>query len=247
MASAGQNLFLRKTLRASGSTTFNAPGNYLPPYGSTVIKIGGRGASGNPNVPGNTVPGNYSGANPGSPGNVSGNNPATLAGHNYGVWTYNAYYVIAYVGPPGLSGNTVYFGGVPSNNAPHGQGAQHTYPGPPSPQVHGPFYVPDYAQHYSQTAYFSPSTFSGSPNFSPGNPNYKPYTPGNPNYNPTTNNPTTPGNAGTSANIEGVTFPGGPIGTAAPVVPSTATSITYTGSNISITVPSGGYVTIENV
>jgi hypothetical protein len=108
-------------------------------------------------------------------------------------------------------------------------------------------YDPDFGQHATQAVNWSAANYNGSANFTPGNPNYNPYTPGNPNYNPTNTNPTTPGNAGTSANIEGVTFPGGPIASLASTVPQTATAVVYTGSNISITVPSGGYVTIENV
>ena len=281
MARAGQNLFLKKTLRASGSTTFNAPGNYLPPYGSTVIQIGGRGSPGNNtvaaipgnsvpgnsvpgnSVPGNAVPGNYAGANPGSPGNVSGNNPATLAGHNYGTWMYVSMTVNTYSGsPPGLGPSYFTQQGV-SNNAPHGVGAQHTYPGPASTSHHAGSPPADpsfYGQNINQHTNYNPAAYNGSPNFSPGNPNYNPYTPGNPNFNPTNHNPTTtnptttnpttpavPGNTGPSANIEGVTLPGGPADSPANVVPATSTSIVYTGSNISITVPTGGYVTIQNV
>ena len=279
MARAGQNLFLKKTLRASGSTTFNAPGNYLPPYGSTVIQIGGRGSPGNNtvaaipgnsvpgnSVPGNAVPGNYAGANPGSPGNVAGNNPATLAGHNYGTWMYVGMYMNTYSGsPPGLSPSYFTIPGVGSG--PPG-GAQHTGTGP-NPTSHFAASPPAdpsfYGQNIQQNGNFGTTNYNGNPNFSPGNPNYNPYSPGNPNYNPTNHNPTTtnptttnptttnpttpavPGNTGPSANIEGVTLPGGPADSPANVVPATSTSIVYTGSNISITVPSGGYVTIQNV
>lgn len=66
--------------------------------------------------------------------------------------------------------------------------------------------------------------------------------PGTPaNYNPYTS-----GNTGATANIGGVTFPGG-IETTAPVVPQTPTTIAYSPSGFTVTVPSGGYITIDNI
>jgi hypothetical protein len=259
MARAGQNLFLRKTLRVTSSTTFNAPGNYLPPYGSTVIKIGGRGASGNnttPAIPGNLVPGNVSGSNPGSPGNVAGNNPATLSGHNYGTWMYSGHYQTSWTNsPPGRGpGPLTFFPAINAPNPPASYDGGHgAHPQPwqyAAPYTSPAAYDPDFGQHATQAVNWSGANYNGSANFTPGNPNFNPFTPGNPNFNPNTTNPNTPavpGNAGSSVNIEGVTFPGGPSDSAAPVVPQTATAIVYTGSNISITVPTGGYITIENV
>ena len=233
MPRTGTSLRLRKTLRASTSTTFNAPGNYLPPYGSTVIRVGGRGASGNPNIPGNFVPGNFvpgnfvpgniSGHNSGHPGSIAGHNPATVDNHNYGIWTGHAAAYITIPGgqPPGV------------NNSPFSMHHTYIYPGGPwpgflahslpGPPGTGPFYIGDpappygYSQHAIAYNVNFPANFNGNPNFIPGNPYYNPYVPGNPNFNPnstnpSTTNPTTPGNPGTAATILGVSFPGGPIG-----------------------------------
>lgn len=67
----GKNLFKEKTnVGVRTNTAFNAPGNYLAPYGKTTVSVGGRGATGssgnpgNPSVPGNIVPGNYVPGNP---------------------------------------------------------------------------------------------------------------------------------------------------------------------------------------
>ena len=227
MARVGTNLFLRKTLRASSSTTFNSPGNYLPPYGSTVIQIGGRGASGNP-----STGGNYAGTNPGSPGNYAGSNPPTVSGHNYG--TYNWYSSVHYSyspSPPGLGPNHFSQSSSGSN-----------MPGPYSHHGADPDPPYGYGQYFHGSINYSQTGYNGSANYTPGNPNYNPYSPGHAYYNPTV-----PGNSGTPANIEGVSFPGGPAGSTAPTVPYTSTTLVYTGSSISITVPSGGYVDIRNI
>ena len=87
-----QALLHEKTLPAVKiSTTFNTPGNYVPPYGKTSVKVGGRGASGNNTAPGNYVPGNY------VPGNVAGYN---LYHYNYSfTTTYNDGYYSTHGSP----------------------------------------------------------------------------------------------------------------------------------------------------
>lgn len=61
-------------------------------------------------------------------------------------------------------------------------------------------------------------------------------------------NPVTPGNAGSPATIGGVTLPGGPAGQQASVIGQTSTSLKYENSaTLSITVPTGGYVTVDNI
>ena len=68
-----RGFFLEKSWKASGTgtTTFNTSSNIDIPYGKYSITVEGKGASGNPNIPGNS---NY---NPGSPGNLLGTNPGT--------------------------------------------------------------------------------------------------------------------------------------------------------------------------
>jgi hypothetical protein len=73
------------------------------------------------------------------------------------------------------------------------------------------------------------------------------YVPGNTYYNPVYYNPYYPGTDGAMVGIGGVVFPGGPAGNPAPIVPSTLSNLKYQQSGISITVPSGGYVTITPV
>lgn len=83
-----KQLRLEKTnVGIKANTTFNAPGNYVPPYGKTKVRIGGRGQSGNYSSGGNyageyyageayagTNPSTnaYAGTNPSTPGNVVG-------------------------------------------------------------------------------------------------------------------------------------------------------------------------------
>ena len=74
----------RTTVTTVGTTTFNAPGIYYPPYGKTVIQLSGRGSPGNL-----TVSGTVSGSNyyeymtyvPASGGSYSGDNS-----YNYGTY-----------------------------------------------------------------------------------------------------------------------------------------------------------------
>jgi hypothetical protein len=113
------------------------------------------------------------------------------------------------------------------------------------------------------TGVYNPNS-GGNPTYNPitgGNyANTNPNSGGNPTYNPITGgnyastNPATGGNdnytvgaAGGSSNIQGVTFPGGASAALAPVVAQTTTNVSYTEAGISITVPTGGYVTIDNI
>ena len=78
----GKPIFgLEKTWRASGTgtTTFNAPGNYTIPYGRYDITVEGRGGTGTAASPGNYVPGNANPPNAGNyvPGNANPPNPAS--------------------------------------------------------------------------------------------------------------------------------------------------------------------------
>jgi hypothetical protein len=82
--------------------------------------------------------------------------------------------------------------------------------------------------------------YAGTNPATPGNANYN-TTPGNANYNYVS------GNSGSPVNIGGVAFPGGSSDSLAPVVPATATILQYSAGGFTVTVPSGGYVTIQNV
>jgi hypothetical protein len=85
---------------------------------------------------------------------------------------------------------------------------------------------------YEPTGYTCYYAYQGS-QYSPGQTYYNPYV---------------PGNAASSTNISGIIFPGGNAGSSASIVPQTSTSFKYeTTQSISVTVPSGGYVTIDNI
>ena len=184
MARFGSNLLKEKTnVGVTTSTTFNSPGTYTLPYGKTVVRIGGRGASGNP-----ATPGNFSYSNPGL---------TTSYYTVHCVYRYFGNYYFQFAG-----------------NFPGGGGNYVTYSG------------------YEPAAYTCYYNYQSS-SFTPGQQYF---------------NPVTPGNAGSSATIGGITFPGGNAGSSAPVIGQTASSLKYESSTtLSITVPTGGYVTVDNI
>jgi hypothetical protein len=260
---ASKALKLEKTNVANKATvSFNSPGNYVAPYGKTVVRVSGRGASGNPTTGGNYAGESYVSTNPTTGGNYAGEtylytNPTT--GGNYAGETY------LYTNPT-TPGNTVpgsciatlyqYFTAYPYTQ-------YDEFPGPCSP-LGEPFCTPfaPGGEHCRAYGVYSNPSSSNPP--TPGNdvytPYYNPTVPGNdvytPYYNPTVPgndnytpyyNPVVPGNSGTPANIAGVTFPGGAADSVAPTVPPTATTLSYSASGFSVTVPSGGYVNLDNI
>lgn len=94
---------------------------------------------------------------------------------------------------------------------------------------------------------YSYSANGNYPGYSTVSFNVDAYYPGNAYYNPTYYNPYFSGNAGAAANIGGVNFPGGSAGSLAPVVSSTLSTFKYQQTTISITVPAGGYVTLQPI
>lgn len=88
----------------------------------------------------------------------------------------------------------------------------------------------------------------GAPGYSVVNYTTSGSSPGYTDYNPTYYNPTVPGSSGPTTNIGGVTFPGGTRNsTTAPSVTPTISTFKYQTSGISISVPSGGFVTLTPV
>lgn len=239
-----------------GSYTYNAPANFTIPYGRAKFAVTGRAQPGNPSTPGNfagvnpPTPGNYagtnppepgfSGVNPPEPGNYAGTNPGSPVPGNTNASATNWYAIYSYNdGFPNFSFN-LQGGFSPSGSCPS-----------PFDQ----YYVTPLYNVYSIVNYdclYNPSTFS------PGNPIYNPETPGYPfSNNPTPGydffNPESPGNPffnfvagnpGSSFSVGNVFFPGGNSDSSAPLVPSTTVAISYTNSGLSLSVPSGGYVTI---
>jgi len=195
-------------------------------------------------------------------------NPApysgTLGPNYYSVpgQSYTVYYTVtyAYAYPsynPTTPGNATYNPPVPGNAVYN----------PWTPSSWNPYYpasggsVNPYYPAYSD---YNPTT----PGFYTSNPNYNSYVPafsytttvpGNPNYNPvvpasggnvsgtnTVNqNVLVPGNAASSTNVLGVSLPGGAADSTAPVVGPTTISIDYTNAGTPISVPPGGYVTVN--
>lgn len=274
------------------TTTFNAPGVYVPPYGKTVVKVGGRGASGNyttggtvagynPGSPGYTQPvpgsgGNVAYYNPPSGGTYAGTNPTgynwTEALYSYDATPFN-FPTPSYLGPTyheymvNSQYTTIASRPFPAYGLPHyypgGTGsayftsntmyrsiqtsyATYAIPAPYSYNGSGTSAVFQYFQLavYPGGAYYNP-TYPGTANYNPYYPAYSyyvPAVPGNAYYNPTY-----PGTGGGNNVIAGVYFQGGGADELAPLTAPTATELQYSEGGINITVPTGGYVTIENI
>lgn len=221
------------------TTTFNAPGTYIPPYGKTVVKIGGRGTSGNYSSGGNYAGETYAGEV------YAGTNPTTYpyAG------SYNTIYPFGGYNPP-TPGNSI--GVLYQYWSPYIIDTTNYYPG--AVFIYNAYSVaddpPGYTHFVVYDTYYNPSTpgnvyYNTVPGYDyyntvPGNAYYYVY------YSPYYN-PYYPGSAGTPSNIGGVYFPAGPADSLAPVVALTTTAIVYSTSGIPITVPSGGYITIQNI
>jgi hypothetical protein len=263
--SISKYLLREKTLpRTRGTQTFYASTTYVPVYGKTNFKIGGKGSPGNA-----PTGGNYAGTNPPTGGNVSYNPPTggNYAGSNPTYYRWNEY-LVAYStanyapGSPApqpapytsyqamdvsnayywytvanFSFNSNFLSDYVTLYAVNGYGTS-------TPSPHNT-YTSD-----ANTTYYSIDNYSQT-GTTPGNAYYNPTTPGNAYYNPTTPgnayyNPVTPGNSGPTYTVLGVTFPGGPAGSVAPYVNPTPVSLSYTPAGVSISVYSGGYIEITN-
>lgn len=211
----------RSNVARKETITFTAPGIYYPPYGKTAFLMQGQG------MPGNApVGGNYAGTNAASGGNYAGTNSPTGGNYagtnpsNSGIWQKTT----------SASFNNV-------TNTSYGSGYSL-----PTPLTN--YSAPNGGYITDSYSWISPA--------SPGNAYYNPVSPGYAYYNPyypgtDYYNPSTPGSAGSDTNVLGVTLPGGAASTAAPVVGYVPVSVNFTNSGVPISVPSGGYVKIQNV
>jgi hypothetical protein len=172
--------------------------------------------------------------------------------------SYTVYYTVtyAYAYPaynPTTPGNATYNPPTPGNAY-----YNPTTPASPYYNPYSPAYTyntdvpgnPNYNPYVPAYTYTTP--VPGNPNYNPAVPaysNYNPYVPaytyttpvpGNPNYNPTVS-----GTAGTNYTVLGVPFPGGAADSAAPVIGLTTIGIDYTNAGTPISVPPGGYITIN--
>lgn len=244
---------LEKTWRSSGvaNTTFNASGNFSVPFGKSVIGITGRGGTGNPSsyTPGTTNPAVYEPGNTNPPVFTPGNtNPPSYTPGNTNSPTYT----------PGNYAGETFSEATYTSNIDYGSNYNVSYCSGgscPSPYSFGDGYFYQ-SVDYSCSPYYNPgSTTPGTTNpgyYSAGTTNPGSTNPGSTNpayYAPGTNNPAyyDPGSTGTPTTVLGVYFPGGAIGSVAPtigVTPVNPYSYTYPNS-YSITVPTGGYITIQ--
>lgn len=198
------SLLLREKTNVGRKTsiTFNAPGNYVAPYGKTTVRIGGRGERGYAPSGGNV-------ASPAVPASAYGN----------GIF-FETYHYNSPQSPP-----------FPPNTANSSYGAN--------------FAIGSYSFTYNSTTHPSPqSTGSNAPGGYLVDYLYSAvsFTPAQ----PATYNPYYPGSHGSPRNIGGVIFPGGN-NSLAPVIAQTTTTLAYSPSGLTVTVPTGGYITIDNV
>jgi hypothetical protein len=221
-------MLLHETTNVANTTavTFNTSGTYNPKYGKQKVYVTGRGGTGT------TVPGNYFSNASYTPAVytpayniVTGSRYFGINAPSAGTYagTVNSWYLTTYA--YNTFDNNTYNSpafGTPSNSSTYYAGQ---YIGP----VTGPVPAP----------YSNPAWSGTGSNYAPVAASYTPesYYAGNSGTNAT--NYTT----GTAANILGVTFPGG-VGGVATVVPATAIANPKYGTATSITIPTGGYVTI---
>ena len=182
-----------------GTTTFNAPGIYYPPYGKSVFELSGRGTPGNATVPGNAdggnnstlyyyyqpaSGGNYAGTNPAVPGNYVSTNPTVPGNSATNPSTPgNQVKVLNSTAITFVYDNTGYYPyttwtynfDVPLDFAVYGDINLSPYSNAGNS---GNSYVEVYYNFSYSGTYYNSST--------PGNPYTNPATPGNANYNPAT-------------------------------------------------------------
>lgn len=230
-------LFREKTnVPIKNVITFNAPGIYYPPYGKTSFLLQGQGVAGtaaysvyagtNPPAYAGTNPPVYAGTNPATGGNIKNANASAYVKYTssvFGKWSFTP---PIYYAPAGTSAYAysvaTYAYPIPANSV--------RYNNTPA----GPTYT-NYA--FIAAVSYNPIV--------PGTAKYNPgtayYSPGTAYYTPV------PATTGGSSNILGVTLPGGS-GGAAPVVGYVPIStVSYTNVGVPISVPSGGYVKIQNI
>ena len=222
------SIFFREKTNVAKKETiaFNAPGIYYPPYGKTTFLMQGQGTPGNYSSGGNyagTNPpsgGNYAGTNPSTPGNAYWSNYVTLI-QSGATYTYTSYGTSSSTPSP-TSFYFTYGGGYYFSES-------YSYISGNPPVPGNPYYNP----YYPGNPYYNP--------YYPGNPYYNPYYPGNPYYNPYYTGTASPSNT-----VLGVTLPGGSADSAAPVVGYVPVTVDFTNAGVPVSVPSGGYVKIQN-
>ena len=253
----GKTSFLLQGQGATGTAAVpNTVAQYFPAsggnYAYTNAASGGNYAGTNAASGGNyagtnaTTGGNYAGTNattPGNPVNIIAGEYRTYQSNAFGLWnpaTPNA----------------------PAQYAPAGSMAYSYWTittSYPKPAVY--YYSSNTPAGWTQVLFFYVSTVNYNPTI-PGTAYYNPTIPGTAYYNPATPgnvvnnpyvaaysnyNPYVPATNGAPSNILGVTLPGG-TAAAAPVVGYVPiSSVSYSNAGYPITVPSGGYVKIQNV
>jgi hypothetical protein len=197
--------------KTRGTTTFYATTVYVPVYGKTSFKIGGRGAPGNP-----STGGNYVSTNPPSGGNTSYNPPS---GGDYAGTNPPSYGNYAGTNPPSYGNYAGTNPSIPGNSSGSNPGTAYwfgptnasysTFNSPLSP-VPGPYSYGNYTTNFSSNSEYQYDSggngLSSGPNVPSPSSSYSSdptgsfyftssyalayFVPGNPTYNPST-----PGNA----------------------------------------------------
>ena len=250
--SSGGNYASGGNFVAASGGNYLSGGNYVPPSGGNVL------ANSTPNPPSG---GNYASGGsyvPPSGGNVlvagnPGSNPTYVAGN----W---AFFQDFSTGGPN---NGMYSTGAWGPNLSQPVTVNESEPGyahiqnyttntttPGTNFTNTTFYNP-YVAGYTNPIVNNPLVPV------PANPTYyNPYTAGFTNttfYNPfvaayttpTNYNPYIAGSAGAPYSVGGVSFPGGPADSTAPVVSPTPSTIKYVIGGVSVTVVAGGYVNVN--
>jgi len=230
-------LFREKTNAPVKDTiVFNASGVYYPPYGKTSFLLQGQGVAGtaayteyagtNPPVYAGTNPPVYAGTNPATGGNIKTANASMYVKYTsavFGPWSFTP---PIYYAPAGTS---AYAYSV----------ATYAYP------------IPANSVRYNNTPAgptFTNYAFLAAVSYNPIVPGTAYYNAGTAYYNAGTAYYTpVPATTGATTNVLGVTLAGG-VGGAAPIVGYVPIStIGYTAVGIPISVPSGGYIKIQNI
>lgn len=244
---SGRALRRKKTNLAqelANATTLYAPAVYPVPYGAVAVRVGGQGSPGN--VPsGGTVlqQGFYTPATF-TPGNLVPSylntayyyyNDDQHGGNSYTDYVSDLYGVHAYSNrdnPWGPSPAYSYYIPSPFNYTANVIAGDPGAAGYSQVTFNVDYYRPgnrEYMPEYYNSSYYNPGTRTPA------------------KTNPTYYNPYVPGTASTGANVAGVSLPGAPASTQAPVVAPTMSTMKYATAGVSVTVPPGGYVVLTPI
>lgn len=239
---SGRALRRKKTNLAqelANATTLYAPAVYPVPYGAVAVRVGGKGSPGNAPIPATVLQQGFYTPATFTPGNLV---PSYL---NTAYYYYNSDqhggnsytdYTDAAWGTHDYSNRDNPWGPYPAYSyyipSPYNYDVNPGAPGYSQVYFNVDYYVPGnagYMPEYYNSSYYNPGTRTPA------------------KTNPTYYNPYVPGTASTPANVAGVSLPGAPASTQAPVVAPTMSTMKYAADGVSVTVPPGGYVVLTPI